>query len=76
MGWSYGFKSHLVINHLGEIVSLKLTKGNVDDRAPVAEMADDLLGRLIAHCLKDEKPSLNLTVEEKDMLKSLGLVPA
>ena len=157
MGWSYGFKLHLIINHLGEIVSLKLTKGNVDDRAPVAEMADDLFGKLygdkgyiskaltgelwdkgvelittirknmkkkfmslwdrailkkrfiietvndqlknisyiehsrhrsmhgfmlnllgglIAYCLKDKKPSLNLTVEEKDVLKSLGLVPA
>ena len=25
MGWSYGFKLHLIINHLGEIVALKLT---------------------------------------------------
>ena len=157
MGWSYGFKLHLIINHLGEIVSLKLTKGNVDDRAPIPEMTDDLFGKLygdkgyiskalsgelwekgielittvrknmkkkfmslwdrailkkrfiietvndqlknisyiehsrhrsmhgfmlnllgglIAYCLKDEKPSLNLNAEEKDMLDCLGLVPA
>ena len=36
MGWSYGFKLHLIINHLGEIVALKLTTGNVDDREPVS----------------------------------------
>ena len=48
MGWSYGFKLHLIINHLGEIVSLKLTKGNVDDRKPVPEMTDSLFGKLYA----------------------------
>jgi hypothetical protein len=29
MGWFYGFKLLLIINHLGEIVSFKITKGNV-----------------------------------------------
>ena len=46
MGWSYGFKLHLIINHLGEIVALKLTTGNVDDREPVSDMADSLFGKL------------------------------
>ena len=46
MGWSFGFKLHLIINHLGEIVALKLTKGNVDDRKPVAEMANSIFGKL------------------------------
>jgi len=46
MGWSYGFKLHLIINHLGEIVSLKLTKGNVGDRKPVPELTDSLFGKL------------------------------
>ncbi len=46
MGWSFGFKLHLIINHLSEIVSLKLTTGNVDDRQPVAEMADSIFGKL------------------------------
>ena len=30
-GWFYGFKLHLVINRLGEIVLFKLTAGNVAD---------------------------------------------
>ena len=46
MGWSFGFKLHLIINLLGEIVALKLTKGNVDDRQPVREMAECLFGKL------------------------------
>jgi len=37
MGCSFGFKLHLIINHLGEIVVLKLTKVNVDDRKLVTE---------------------------------------
>lgn len=38
MGWFYGFKLHLVINHQGEIVTLTLTKGNVDDRKVVPQL--------------------------------------
>lgn len=46
MGWFFGFKLHLVINHLGEILSVHLTKGNVDDRVPVPEMCQKLQGKL------------------------------
>lgn len=46
MGWSFGFKLHLIINHLGEIVALKLTEGNEDDRKPVPELAEGLWGKL------------------------------
>jgi len=46
MGWSFGFKLHLIVNHLGEIVALKLTQGNVDDRNPVPEMAEAVYGKL------------------------------
>ena len=35
--WFFGFKLHLVINDCGEILSLRLTPGNVDDRHPVPE---------------------------------------
>jgi Transposase DDE domain len=33
-GWFYGFKLHLIMNHLGEIVAISLTPGNTDDRNP------------------------------------------
>jgi len=32
MGWFYGFKLHLVVNHFGEILSFWITPGNTDDR--------------------------------------------
>lgn len=31
-GWFYGFKLHLIINDMGEILSFSISKGNCDDR--------------------------------------------
>jgi len=47
MGWVFGFKLHLIINHLGEIMAVKLTKANVDDRTPAPQLAKNLSGKLI-----------------------------
>ncbi len=46
MGWFYGFKLHLVVNEYGEILSFCLTPGNVDDRNPVPQLAQELFGKL------------------------------
>jgi hypothetical protein len=46
MGWFYGFKLHLVVNHLGEIVAAKVTTANVHDTQPVAELAEHLPDKL------------------------------
>jgi hypothetical protein len=46
MGWHYGFKLHLIINDQGELLAFKLTPGNVDDRFPVPDLAQDLCGKL------------------------------
>ena len=46
MGWHYGFKLHLIINDRGELLAFKLTSGNTDDRKPVPEMTEDLIGKL------------------------------
>lgn len=48
MGFFYGFKLHVIINEKGEIVALKLTKGNVDDRTPVPDLTKDLVGSIYA----------------------------
>jgi len=40
-GWFYGFKLHLVINEMGEVLSFYLSPGNVDDR-----LCRDLWGKL------------------------------
>lgn len=45
-GWFYGFKLHLVINDRGELLNVRLTPGNVDDRKPVPELVQKLFGKL------------------------------
>lgn len=44
MGWFFGFKLHLAINHNGELMSFCLTKGNVDDRKTVPLLMRGLTG--------------------------------
>jgi hypothetical protein len=46
MGWFFGFKLHLVFNHLNEIVAVKLTPGNVHDGAQVEQLTRHLTGKL------------------------------
>ncbi|MBO9496968.1 IS982 family transposase, partial [Thalassotalea sp. G20_0] len=45
-GWKFGFKLHLVINHLGDILSLCLTPANTGDRKPVPGLVGELAGWL------------------------------
>lgn len=44
--WFFGFKLHMVINDRGELLSLRLTPGNCDDRRPVPELVKGLFGKL------------------------------
>jgi hypothetical protein len=44
MGWFFGLKLHMAINHLGEIMSFKVTSGATDDRTPVASLLKNLRG--------------------------------
>ena len=46
VGWFYGFKLHAIINDQGELLALRLTSGNVDDRRPVLPMLAGLFGKL------------------------------
>ena len=48
MGWFYGFKLHLVINHTGDLLDVALTPGNIDDRKPLGTFAERLHGSLYA----------------------------
>ena len=47
-GWFYGFKLHLVINHLGEIIAFVVTPGNVadSDEKTVKKLTKKLFGKL------------------------------
>lgn len=48
MGWFYGLKLHTVFNQKGEIVAVRITAGNVDDRKALRAMARNLKGKLYA----------------------------
>ena len=48
MGWFFGFKLHVVMNHKGQLMAIKITPGNVDDRALLEEMIEGLEGKLVA----------------------------
>lgn len=46
IGWFFGFKLHLIVNDSGEILAFTITPGNVDDRKPVPQLAQNLWGKL------------------------------
>jgi transposase len=46
VGWFFGFKLHLLFNDRGEILNIRLTPGNVDDRKPVPQLVKRLFGKL------------------------------
>jgi len=46
MGWFFGIKLHLIISEKGDLLSVYLTPGNVDDRKPVRDMAQKITGLL------------------------------
>jgi hypothetical protein len=45
MGWFYGLKPHLVINHTGQVVALRITPGNTADSTALDEMTSHLAGK-------------------------------
>lgn len=46
--WFFGFKLHLVVNERGELLNLKITPGNTDDRQPVPDLLKSLFGKVFA----------------------------
>ncbi len=46
MGWFFGLKLHLVVNHKGELLKVLVTAGNCDDRKPVPRLLGDLFGKV------------------------------
>ena len=48
MDWFFGFKLHLVINEGGEILNVRLTRGNCDDRNVLPSITKGLEGKLLA----------------------------
>ena len=46
MGWFYGFKLHLIINHNAEIVNFNITTGSVSDSKVVEKLSNKITGKL------------------------------
>lgn len=69
VGWFYGFKLHLVINHLGELLGMRLTPGNVDDRQPVPQMVNRVWGKLFG-----DKGYLSQALSERLLMQDLQLI--
>jgi transposase len=69
IGWFYGFKLHLIINHRGEILAAKLTSGNVSDLSQVHSMANSLFGKLFG-----DKGYISKTLFEKLFKQGIQLV--
>jgi hypothetical protein len=46
LGWCYGFKLHLLIHDLGELLAWRVTAANVDDRVPVPRLLNALKGKV------------------------------
>ena len=82
-GWFFGFKLHVVINHRGEILAIRLTPGNVDDRKPVAGLCQSLFGKLfgdkgyLARWLSDmlAEQDVHLITKVRKNMKPIELTP-
>jgi hypothetical protein len=48
MGWFHGLKLHVVTNHKGQVMALKITPGNTADSTVLDEMTSHLAGKLYA----------------------------
>jgi len=50
MGYFFGFKLHIVVNDIGELLGFSITPGNVDDRQPlkIGDFLDKVYGKLFA----------------------------
>jgi hypothetical protein len=46
VGWFFGLKLHLIISDRGDLLGIRATPGNADDRSTVPAMAQGLSGKL------------------------------
>lgn len=72
VGWFYGFKLHLVINDLGEIIAFHITPGNVADNNEkvILTLTKDLWGKLAG----DKGYIVNQGLFKKLFLNGLHLI--
>lgn len=71
MGWFFGFKLHLVINDIGELIAVHLTPGNVDDRRPLPTLFKHLFGKVFG-----DKGYLSQDLKDQFREQGIDLVTA
>jgi len=64
MGWFYGFKLHLLINHVGEIISQIEHRRHRSSNGFII----NLISGLVAYCLKKKKPKIKLADDELKLI--------
>jgi len=83
MGWFYGFKLHLIVNDVGDLVATQLTTGNTDDRIALEDMVEAVYGKVfgdkgyVSQPLFDRLSQKNIeliTTIRKNMKNSLMLL--
>ncbi len=72
VGWFYGFKLHVVINHLGQILSFCITPGNVADNN--AKVLTKSIKRIRGKLYGDKGYIVNSVVFEKLYKKGVCLI--
>jgi len=72
VGWFYGFKVHIIINHRGEITSFYITPGNVSDNNEkvLIKLTKNLFGKLFG----DRGYIVNQKLFEKLYINGIHLV--
>lgn len=48
MGWFFGFKLHFLCNDRGELLKVRFTPANVDDRKGLLQMIQGIFGKILA----------------------------
>jgi hypothetical protein len=70
-GWFMGFKLHLIINDKGEIMAVKITKGNASDLSAVETITKELQGKLFG-----DKVYISKDLFHKLYVRNLKLITA
>jgi hypothetical protein len=69
VGYFFGFKLHLAINHQGELISFCLTRGNASDLSVVSKLTKNLTGLLFG-----DKGYVSKKIEETLLEQGLKLI--
>jgi hypothetical protein len=72
VGWFYGFKLHIIINHVGEIISFYITPGNISDNNE--KVLDKLTRKLFGKLYGDKGYIVRPEIFEKLYLKGVYLI--